>query len=943
MQFNISEEHIAAILLEKFKKQKICLPTEFKDDKGRPSMVDHIEFWTPAIQNQSGEVIINIPNPSPEWSATGHLEPRSIKTDFGVAVVENVSLYIATIDNLEAMNLNALNPEAFIAPLAKVTFDLTMQVNAGVPRLCMQMSDVRFGIDVEPAVLAKIRASIGAITFCEVFDLSTLETLKLGKLEVVNAGVSYDSDLRIVALRLEVRDEAFDSVATLDSWKRFYSGDIAADLGIEGKYLKGRDWSLFVGQRPLVASAVKLVAESLSGPGAGKFSLNTGPDGGWTTIHSLPAGAMLGRIDVSFGGEIVDACTCLWGEIDLDVDVTATIVIDVMDPNILRSRVKLDWALNDLEVFCCSMSAAAFWPVVGGILLEDGKIDWNQFLLGLEFGPLAGFLGVIYTSTTKTPPGAELKGECKKVSDTEFTCKQAVEFKHPVFGELTLKSADGLSNGLLLSGDLGPIRNHSHARLDMTATDFSWMVSGACSGVFDTTTTAEIVLRNTGESPLVLCEAALRSDPVGQFGPSVKISGGLVSGGAHQISISSLTKEYLANPYPLKLLFKTNGGARLVTIPAPKALSDDARVTMLDAWKAGCSSLSDTFWETEIRPKWGLDPGRPGVDIHIWDIAIGGLQPGESVSILNTDSQIVNTAAASSFGVAQIAAFVPAGRTDGEISISRKSNHNGATSPAEGYQFYMHQALLMRETIFDLGDRCIHLDAGRIHGADSVVIATSGGLHVFNLTAPALPNLAESISIPGLRGATIWQDRCIAWGEQGLAVLQVGGNGFTEAVVDAGDRGVLSLSRSGGFFYVLTDASIDVYDRALKLVGREHVEGADRIAASGGMLVAGRGDSILAFDLSDGQSPKGTGEFEFGDIAGLLPRRLLDDRAVFFVQSAEGGSLLEFSVQNQMQEIARFEQTPWFVGSAKVGQTVARLDSAGRGLSVYNIAQSGDV
>src|SRR5205823_6375104 len=128
----------------------------------------------------------------------------------------------------------------------------------------------------------------------------------------------------------------------------------------------------------------------------------------------------------------------------------------------------------------------------------------------------------------------------------------------------------------------------------------------------------------------------------------------------------------------------------------------------LKNFEAGCSSLKDSFWETEIKPKWGTDPGRPDLDDHLWEVAVGGLEAGDAVRI-TTGGQLVSEARASGPGLAQVSALVTAGPVDGEVTVARISAQPGAATPTEARRLKIHQVLLARDAIVGLRGPCAHL------------------------------------------------------------------------------------------------------------------------------------------------------------------------------------------------------------------------------------------
>src|SRR5262249_55605224 len=121
-------------------------------------------------------------------------------------------------------------------------------------------------------------------------------------------------------------------------------------------------------------------------------------------------------------------------------------------PNLLRQHVKIFFFTNQLQVFCCELTAAGFWPYVGAKLLIKGKTDWTKYLAGLAATPVGVFIAALIAAGNQHV-NAPAAANCQQTGDDEFNCDQRfVQGDSALFGRSTLQDCEGLDDGLVLLG-----------------------------------------------------------------------------------------------------------------------------------------------------------------------------------------------------------------------------------------------------------------------------------------------------------------------------------------------------------------------------------------------------------------------------------------------------------------------------------------------------------
>ncbi len=483
-------------------------------------------------------------------------------------------------------------------------------------------------------------------------SLGSVPILKGLGLATTNAGATASQDGSRLLLRVEVNGAANQA----KDWSVFYS--------TYGRNLVGEgQWAMLIDKGILIPAIKSTISSSLSAA-SGKFSVDGGVDVSWAPS----AGPVF---EIEFSGEVVDACTCLWGEIDIDVDVSSTLVLQAGPNSTLYMGVNTTYDANDLEVACCALTASLFWPIVGLIYLgkDQGGISFGTYLLGYIMSPIGfTFMAVCDMAGNQSiTKYLSMPGGCQKVDDEMFSCQWPFSPNMGAFGGIySLAKVSAQPEGPVLSGTVAGIADLKDPLLTVSSmTQFSWHQGGRCSTGFAPELTASVGYHNAASGTVFkLCDVSVLDDPLHVF--KVVLVG--ISGASVRATVSDA---YLAAPYPCKLRIVSNGGVRIIALaPAKdKTQADTAKLAEeLELAKKLCQAFSIAVPKKII--KW-MQPDPPElIDVEvaqIWQAVIAGLNQGESVDLVVQD-RIMATSVAHGRGVAQLSLWADSDLPD-EIGL----------------------------------------------------------------------------------------------------------------------------------------------------------------------------------------------------------------------------------------------------------------------------------
>ena len=311
IEFQISTTKLHAILLSRIRAQKICVTEEFPLG-GEILIFDHLEVPnTGTFSREEQDVVIHIPGDSNQTIG-------GTKVRFSQPVI----LHVVKKSTLEAHGESKSPPD--MSPQITLFFDLTMTLAAGVPRFRVKLDEVDAGLlaALDPNAASLIESKV-AFDVQSDMDLSSVADLLETTVTATNAGMVIDSSLTRVSMRIEVNGTGNQ----VPAWTSFFTGLVP-------DYLSGKDWAILLDSGLIVPVVVSRIGEGMAE--SSDFSLQSGPSGAW----SWGAGP---AVDVSFGGEVVDACTCFFWDINVNIDVSVRVGLSVPKSDTLRMDATMSW------------------------------------------------------------------------------------------------------------------------------------------------------------------------------------------------------------------------------------------------------------------------------------------------------------------------------------------------------------------------------------------------------------------------------------------------------------------------------------------------------------------------------------------------------------------------------------------------------------------------
>jgi hypothetical protein len=904
IEFQLNSTGFLTAFRNQLKLIPACLPQpldlNFGDCNGW-SLLDHVHF-------SDGTTLVK--------TANGDLE-----------IHQPVELFFVSVDGLEAHGVNPTPP--CFNPTLTLIFDLTLALFNNIPSICLNYDEVTApGLTDEDEQLINDILSGLVAQECNAIDLGPLSDLLGGPVTLLGAGLSASDSLDRLAIRLEVV-----SSGSSQEWSDFFAGKLLPNP-------LSKDWSLFLDKRLVEDGIQQRFLAALEA--SDKFSLDSGPDCHYNPVAAVP------MFSVSFSGEAIDACVCLWGQIDLNVDMFPLIVLSVPEENAIQLDLELLWGLNDAEVVCCAFTAGMFWFFIGTQLLQEEKINWGEFLGGL--GMPVSFTATLLGAHDLVGEQAELPPEWQPIgsSGTKYRLRQELNFGN-VLGDITLDSVHGLTAGPVLGGSIGAVADLQDPKLLLFTqfAEFTWEIVDPCADVLVLATRASVTLSNVNPSPgtpqvpIFVCDVQVieGSDPANQFAPHLQWSN---SGISISLTTDQLTLSYKVAPYACRLRIVTNGGVRIISIPPIPILTDAEIQEHLDEATAkqviDCKddlAFGHDFWKgSKYNPKWGPYPPDAEAFLQLWDVVLTGLVPSETVSLELLQGDLVATGRASGRGTVQMSALVRAGgeEGDGGIALLRAVGDPGSRSPEQ--TITLKQVALSERGLLTAAAPVVALRGGRFKRAPTIAFITTHGFYVYDLLIPGFSRLVHHEAEAGLRGILGWHGGFLVWGERGLRLA--GGNSVTPVVPGP----ILDVVIGGARIYVLTPERLALYDRSFREIGSLSVRGGTHLAFSHTTLVVTEGNLIQFYEASSSAQLERKASHEITDLVAIESAPLAASHDAFFARKTSGGLVLALSGPNEVVEAVRFDQLPWFSEYRRTDDILARIGQDSRQIELHSMVKT---
>ncbi|MFX1466002.1 MAG: hypothetical protein ACFFA5_05970, partial [Promethearchaeota archaeon] len=439
-------------------------------------------------------------------------------------------------------------------------------------------------------------------------------------------------------------------------------------------------------------------------------------------------------------------------------------------------------------------------------------------------------------------------------------------------------------------------------------------------------------------------EVEVLDDPLTQYSPFITVEKhaldpGWVVGDV-KITPKSLKPDFLANPYPCKVLIKTNGGVRLLSLKPPQAItpqqSKNLKLLAINS-KAQCFKILDSFFEGKIfSPKW-IPNRQPSyaVLLHLWHFIIAGLPVNAIIKLSNEYNEVLARTYVMKPGITNISVLLPPAITPTKelalqfenqvASLPEVDSKNLSSSMRKisksKRMIIMKQILMVERGQLAFNKLIKSVNAGWLSGNPVVLLVDEHQFRAYDVTIPKLPRLIEQISVDGLQGATVWNDTFLLWGKFGLIQQTLPGTQLLRIA-----QPIRDCSHSGQHLVALTDESVEILDAHLEHMGSLSVKGANHLLVIGQRLILDETNQLGFIDIKNPSKPDRKGSLSIPEPAGLSGRRIIKSYHGIFVRHKGGGGTV-YNLKGEVPfKVIDYVSDPWFFDSTRVGKVFARLN-----------------
>lgn len=516
---------------------------------------------------------------------------------------------------------------------------------------------------------------------------------------VVWSGMTLSPDRNTVELRLEVDLDGGNGSSEPDEWRRFLTRQIDVFRG-------AHDWAVEL-TRDLVDAAATAGARAQIEEVSSDFRLaGTGPHVEWRA--DFPG------LRTTFTGEVIDACTCVFVDIDVNVSMEVKTFLRLVQggsaPIVEVESVMSHDATHAGEQACCFVTGVALAPILGWKYFAEGKVGWGGMLLSWFVPVLGGVLTMALLFDAS--PELEVAPECRKEGDRQI-CTYPISLGSGAPGPcgqtsatITIDELRGRNNGLVMAGSVQQTVHPPPTFTTSTPTPFDWQgPKHSCSGpIGEWTAVSEFDITQSGEGyPLVIGEIAGVSWTGALYRPEI-VAGTECPTTAH-VRVGTLPFE-AGNPFNGSILVLTNVGARMVTVPSVPPLSPAekrAHERLLARWQlrfCGVLDLDVLGGGRRMAVRWLVDEAggattEPG-DERVWVIRAFGLEPQSVLRVHDGDGDPDGDPLAEADGGGGRATRIDLLHTGREVHLSVADLDGRRKKPGDGVQVSIAQ-LVLRE------------------------------------------------------------------------------------------------------------------------------------------------------------------------------------------------------------------------------------------------------
>jgi hypothetical protein len=871
-EFQLSSDVLCRIIRNQIHQVDLGMTETFTLFGG--SMVDHIEVeTTTTLERRARSFSVQIG------------DTTSTINGQGAVIVQPLKLALVKIADL------VTNGSAPTTPFLSVEISFVVRVDATASGGSVQLQYAFDSIDFGPVVGAfltdaqkqditnNVQSKFSPIA--RTIDTSSIQAnMPDVPIQITNAGAVATSDGAAFILRVEIGG------GDLATWTDFYNT-------YDRNLLSGRDWAMLMDKDLLIPGIQKSLQDKLAG-GSDQFALESDIDVAWRPDKGPD-------FEVSFSGEVIDACSCFFVDIDVDVDISCSLLFQAPGSDTLRMHITTDYDTNDLEVFCCALTSALFWPVVGIVYLAEGKTNFGQYLLGWVITPIGTFIATCVIAGDQSMADQMTKsGTCTKVDDKTVDCDQSFTLNMGTLGgSYHLTAVDAQPEGPVFSGTTTGIQSLLDPSLSIGAVEeFQWGLGGGCDVGFSPLQTGAIVYSNAiMGSILKLTEVSILDDPQGAYA-NVQADNNVI------VITPNLNAAYLAAPYACKVRIVSNGGIRIITLdPAQPMTVQQAHDLELEAVKAKANcylAISPLPWAIG-KYIWLPDPPPERDFTQIWQVVVSELAKKDTVELLGDKQAVLATATPGVQGIAQASLWAEGSAVRKELDVRVTVGAEAGRAASKAKQVKRHVALrqvqlVERSRIATQGElQTLRIERRR--GSPVLTIRSAGAIAAFDLRYPASPSKVPT--------AAALEEGLVS--VSGLQIVQRSGS-------------VALRDRAGTVLRELKVAD----DAALTLVANRLY-----VAEPHGVTMLQLWEEIDQTTLHGLQLGKG---------ARLWPTRVLGVAHAIAVVDGKGRvRVYDVSDPKDVREIAHYPSAPWFLYAHRCGRLLARLAADGKTVVVYEV------
>jgi hypothetical protein len=721
IEFQFNATKYARLIRNRIRERKMCYGEKIALSNGSEVMIDRIEVV-------SSTVISKQPHIHLVWhGANQHAIPGQI-----IVLTQPVRLHVVSYSQLIVNDIAATNP--IQQPQIDVVLHLSAFTNdKGKAFLKTEFNHIDFGplSDQIPAnVKSQIQSELTSVmpsgnTQINLGDLKDL--MKGVDFKVSNAGLTANNSGQIFFLRVELNGAS----NPVNDWDNFYNSGLTDRRG-------GRDWAILLDQSLLKQSIKANITTTLEEK-EDKFKKE-----GNVSVSYSASGP---KFTVQFSGEVIDACTCLWGELDVDTDVTSTVKLSVPSANTLRTRVETSYDASDIDTLCCAMTAATFWPVVGIIYMSNEKINFGEYVLGWVGGPLGVLIASLVEAGSQGTSQyvGNLGGTCTKVNDTVVQCDDTLSFDSISFGaEFTATHINGIAHGPVLSGSMQvPADQGMPSIQNIVKSEFSWKLSGSCSKGYHPKLSAAIRFAKGFNPKTRLCGVSIDHDPALMFATmNVKNETNEVLIDINPLFVKD---NYAANPYDCVVRMVTTGGIRVINLGQPEDMTDEQKNNFqLQGIKAKVNCIKAiNKLPKALEVFWLVDPPPFDKVAQIWQIVVSGMKAGENAALIAGRGQILTSIQPNSHGAAHLSVLLD-GKSVAEKLTLQVDGSAQTLNSRNARSLSVKQISLIEQASIPFGREPDFISFAGSFDKPVLELYRAGSLTTVDLTVPSRPKFLDT-------------------------------------------------------------------------------------------------------------------------------------------------------------------------------------------------------